>query len=238
MQNPTILHLQGRGRIRTALLATILLTSTTAWAGRPLVTEDAGVLAQKQCEWESFLGRQTEPGVTLGATQIGCGIGGNTQVALGTSYERTAQGTSTYTILAGKTAFGSGNEALPRMALAYTLLSGREQTDYLNYTSAEIKGVLTVPYGAWLLHANAGLLHSHQDHASVATWAIAAERPNAIGRIDLMGEIYGDNKNSPWLQVAARWAAIPEKLYFDASYGIHAGGTHSHLATIGMKLAF
>jgi len=216
----------------------MVFSSTTAWAGRPLVTEDAGVLAETECEWESFLGRQTEPKVTLGATQIGCGIGSNTQVALGTSRERDAHTGSNYTTLSGKTAFDNADYALPRVALAYTLLGGREQTDYLNYISAEIKGVLTIPFGSWLLHANAGLLHSHQEHASRVTWAVAAERLGAIGSLDLMGEIYGDNENSPWVQVATRWTAIPGQLYFDASYGIHTSGARSHMATVGMKLAF
>lgn len=238
MQNPTSLHWWQCGKLHAALLAAMVLNSPAAWAGRPLVTEDAGLLAKSECEWESFLGRQANPKVALGATQVGCGIGGNTQLALGASRESYAGTASNYALLAGKTAFGTTDEALPRLAVAYALQSGRVQTDYLDYTNAEIKGVLSVPYGAWLLHANAGLLHSHQDHTNRVTWAVAAERPGAIGQLDLMGEIYGDNKNSPWVQVAARWTAIPDKLSFDVSYGVHASSTRERLATLGMKLAF
>ena len=237
MHNPTNFRLRC-GRLHSVLLAAFVFLSTSAWAGRPLVTEDAGVLAQTECEWESFPGRQTHPRIALGATQIGCGIGRQTQLALAASREINAQSTSNYTSLSGKTAIGSADQSLPRLALAYTLQSGRVQTDYLDYTHAEVKGVLTVPYGAWLLHANAGLLHSHQDRNTRVTWALAAERQGALGPLDLMGEIYGDNRNSPWAQVAARWTAIPERLYFDASYGIHASGARERLATFGMKLAF
>jgi hypothetical protein len=165
MRKAIILHRPRRGRVHIAVLAATVLSSANAWAGRPLVTEDAGVLAGSVCEWESFSARQLDPSVTLGTTQIGCGIGSNTQLAVGTSRERNADTASRYTILAGKTAVGNGGDDLPRMAVAYTLLSGGEQTDYLDYGSAEIKGVLDIPYGVWCLHANAGLLQSHQERA-------------------------------------------------------------------------
>lgn len=224
--------------LKSILLLAALLAFGPAWAGRPLVTEDAGTLARGECEWESFAGRQARPKVTLGASQVGCGVGYNTQLALGVSRDVSDGNGSNYLLVNGKTAFDAVDEASPHFAVAYSLLGGREQTDFMNYETAEVKGVMTLPYRGWLLHANAGLLHLHQDRANRVIWAFAAERPAAIGNIDLMAEVYGDDKNSPWVQAAARWTAIPGRLFIDASYGVHTDGRHARLATLGMKLAF
>lgn len=208
-----------------------------ALAGRPLVTEDAGVLAKGQCEWESFAGVQDRPSVRLAASQVGCGVGLDSQLALGVSRERSAGDRASFTMLSGKTAVGAADGAA-QVALAYTLLGGHEQTDYMRYAGAEIKAVVTVPLRGWLWHANVGVVHVRQEHERRVTWAVAAERPRAIGAIDLMGEIYGDHRNSPWVQVAARWTAVPDRLFFDASCGIQTNAGHTRLATLGMKLAF
>lgn len=221
-----------------AILLAGALTASTAWAGRPLVTEDAGVLARGDCEWESFVGRQGSPRLRFGSTQLGCGIGGASQLALGGARTLAPHGNASAMTLSGKTAFGAPGEGDPRLALAYTLFGAREASDKLDYTGAEIKGVLTQPWAGWLLHANAGLLLPHGGHDRRTIWAFAIERPGAIGALDLMAEVHGDDRGSPWVQAATRWTALPGRLYFDASVGIHTNGRHARLATLGMKLAF
>lgn len=221
-----------------AVLVAALASCSSAWAGRPLVTEDAGVLARGECEWESFAGRQSRPKVTLVATQAGCGAGGNTQLAVGAAHGGPSQDRSTSMLVSGKTAFSASDEAAPQLAMAYSLFGGREPGDTLNYTGAEIKGVATLAHAGWRWHANAGLLLSHQEREQRVIWAMAAERPAAIGALDLMGEIHGDDRSRPWVQVAVRWSALPGRLFLDASYGIHTNSRRARLATVGMKLAF
>jgi hypothetical protein len=71
--------------IAAALSMALLAFAGHVQAGRPFATEDAGVLAQKECEWESFAARartRGEPRETGWSTQIGCGVGFKTQVAL------------------------------------------------------------------------------------------------------------------------------------------------------------
>lgn len=65
--------------------AVLWMASLPVQAGRPFATEDAGVLAQKECEWESFAARERThgaPSETGWNTQVGCGVGFKTQVAL------------------------------------------------------------------------------------------------------------------------------------------------------------
>lgn len=220
------------------LAATVALTSSACWAGRPLATEDAGVLGKGQCEFESFAGRQVHSKMSLGSAQVGCGIGLGTQFALGASREVSPDAGMNYVRLNGKTALRDLTEDQAGFALAYTLSSNREKSDYLQYVSAEVKGAMTLPHGNWLLHVNAGLLHIHSGHDERVVWAVAAERLAAIASVDLMGEIYGDNQSSPWVQIAGRWTAIPNRLFFDASYGVQTNGAPSQLVTLGMKVPF
>jgi len=82
------------------------------------------------------------------------------------------------------------------------------------------------------------VLDSHDAQDRRVIWAVAAERPGAIGPFDLMGEIYGDDRDRPWAQVAARWNVVPGRVLVDASYGIRTDRERDRLATVGMKLAF
>ena len=91
--------------------------------------------------------------------------------------------------------------------------------------------------GAVTAHANVGWIRFQTTRRSVATWALALEAPAAIGQIDLMAEIYGDDRVAPWLAAAARWSVVKERFFVDASYGMQTNGGHSRLVTIGFKWA-
>ncbi len=57
-----------------------------AQAGRPLATEDAGVLDAGSCEFEAFAATEratASPVLRSHAFQVGCGVGARTQLALG-----------------------------------------------------------------------------------------------------------------------------------------------------------
>ncbi len=72
--------------------ATLALLATSAHAGRPLVTEDAGVLGKGECEWESFLASARisgSPTVNGWDTQVGCGVLASSQVAFSYGLGRT-----------------------------------------------------------------------------------------------------------------------------------------------------
>jgi hypothetical protein len=80
-----------RKAFRVGLLSTaasVLGLVSAAWAGRPLVTEDAGVLNRGECEIENFAGRADNPTLNALWAQVGCGTGVNTQLAIGAGRER------------------------------------------------------------------------------------------------------------------------------------------------------
>lgn len=224
-------------RHTTAMLCAALLTAP-AWAGRPLITEDAGdVLEAGKCEIESYVARFHEPALTFQWAQLGCGAGFDTQLAAGTGREKTSSGHVTVAAASGKTSIRKLSEDQAGIAIAYATLGGKH-SDHLRHQASEIKAVLTVPYRRWLLHANAGWIRNHASHADKTIWAFALERPRAFAAVDLMGEIVGDDRGSPFAQVAARWTAIPGRLVIDASWGAQIDDSHIRQTTVGAKLAF
>ena len=53
---------------------------------------------------------------------------------------------------------------------------------------------------------------------STTNWALALEHGNSSG-VDVMAETFAsDRESSPWIQLGLRWAAMPDKLFIDASW--------------------
>ena len=220
-----------------ALALALALLAVPAWAGRPLITEDAGVLEAGQCEIESYLARLHHPGLTFQWAQIGCGIGLQTQLAAGAGREMSSSGHVTVAAASGKTALRQLTAEQAGIAIAYATL-GANHSDHLRHEADEVKAVLTIPHDKWLLHVNAGWARNYASRADKTIWALALERQQAFAAVDLMGEIVGDDRGTPLAQVAARWSIIPARLVIDASWGAQINDTNIRQATVGLKLAF
>jgi len=212
------------------------LTPQLASAGRPLFTEDAAVLGVHQCEFESFAARQSGSDATGLSAQVGCGLGARTQLALATASETrwaSAQGA-----LTGKTALIAQGSDSVALSIAYALVWQTGPHEPLRHQSTEVKAVLSVPLADLLLHANAGWAGAHAEHTDRLTWNAALEKIDAFERVDLMIELAGDNRAAPCMQVGARWAILPARLYVDGALGMRANARKDRQASLGMRLAF
>ncbi len=223
-----------------ALAATLLVLAGTAHAGRPLATEDADVLDRSRCEAEGFYARLSASGSpdTRGWTLQGaCGIGGNTQVALAYSRARSAGETGEGLLLGGKTGLiareGDGAGLTLAWGLTGTKLGGgsfEHELTYLNLVATR-----EIAPG-WTGHANLGWVRSESARASSTTWNLAIERALGNG-VDLMGEVYGDDRSGRWLGLGLRWAAS-DTLSLNASLATQNESPRVRLWTIGFKYAF
>ena len=212
-----------------------------AWAGRPLATEDAGVLERGECELEAFGARERVPGsakVTTLFGQVGCGIGWNTQLAAGLGREREAGERTRLVGLGGKTALRPLTDTDYGVTVAYSLQWTRVPGENLGRNSSEVKGVLTVPVREWLVHANLGPSYDHRAREWSTVYGVAFERPGALGPLDLMGEVFGTDRERATLQFGVRWPVIPERLFLDASIGRQLEGNGARLLSVGIKHAF
>jgi hypothetical protein len=131
-----------------------LLIADSAWAGRPLLTEDASVLASRACELEGFLAIPQGWNTTVRSAQISCGAGDRTQ--LGIALVNEASSSTSQLTLAGKTALIELMADRAGLALAYGAVWQHSPHGRLRHQAMEAKAVLTMPVGPYLVHANTG----------------------------------------------------------------------------------
>lgn len=228
-------------RHSTVTAALLALAASPAIAGRPFATEDAGVLAAGECELEAYVLRQTArdaPKETGWWIQPGCGIGYRTQLALGGGRTKVESDRFSAAALSGKTWLREATDGQTGFTLAYAIGGEKAPGASFRHESTAVTAVVTSPLAKdWLLHANLGWGRAQSERLNTTTWALALERSGESG-FDVGAEVYGDDRDSPWLGVGARYALRPEKFFVDFSWAMQANSARARLITIGMKLAF
>lgn len=228
-----------RSLLAVAVGAALLHTSA-AWAGRPLQTEDAGVLGVGECELEAAGEREKpkdEGSIRAGSVQLGCGVGYRSQVALNAGRVKFPGGRADEVNLAGKTALLELADDATGVAVAWSFGGQKPRGGSFKYEATEIKGVVTHPVGDWQFHANLGWSRCQSDRRNVTIWSVAAER-TSLGPVDVMAEVFGDDRAPAWLNAGIRWPVVRDRFFLDASYGVQMDSGKTKLATVGMKLAF
>jgi hypothetical protein len=228
--------------MHTMGLCGLLSLSLPAHAGRPLATDDAGTLEPGDCELESYAGHgraNDAPSSQRLSAQLGCGALKGTQVALAAVRDR-SDGQQVQTLnLTGKTRLHQAADDGPSFALAYGLSWQRTTGSALRHECGLLNGIMSWPVSDDLtLHANLGWSHNQSVRADTTNWSVAIEHGVGHG-IDLMAEILDDDRShQPWLQTGMRWAAVPDKLFLDASLGAQSGSRHARAVTLGLRYAF
>lgn len=211
-------------RRRLLLAASALLAAPSAsWAGRPLATDDASILAPHDCQveaWHQHTGSLREwwalPACRLGGWELAAGKG---------------QGAAS--VLQAKTLLRAPNVAddgSDDWALGLTIASqqgpARQQTVNIPLTMSFLRQAV-------LLHLNGGWIRPH-GAAPRGTWSIGGEYAFAQ-RWSVSLESYGSRRQMPTRQLGMRYTLIENRLDLDASVAKTAG-SHPLLA-FGMTLA-
>jgi hypothetical protein len=172
-------------RAARLILLGLLACTGAAQAGRPLATEDAGVIEAGGCEIEAVWASHRAGGARshLGTAQFGCGVAGHTQLALLAGRER-ADGSSAQLFVAiGKHQLHSWGpeDAQSQFAIAWSLQARREPGASLGRSGADVKAVWSVPMaGLATLHANLGHARDLVAREASTTWNLALEH-NGLG---------------------------------------------------------
>lgn len=222
--------------MRCTLLSMALLAST-AHAGRPLQAEDAPVMDPGGCEIEGARSERRGAGERTRQSylQLGCGVGGGTELALQALSPRELA-------VSGKTQFFSTpwRDGDAQLSLAWSLNHRHAETAWRR-SGAGLILVASLPLSHdWVAHANLGHQRDELAHRRSTTWALAAEH-NGLGeggRWQPMAEVFGDDRGRPWANAALRVALLPERVFVDASLGRQLGGGNARLVTAGFRLAF
>ena len=219
-------------RVRGAALG-----AGAAHAGRPLQTEDAGVIERGACELEGFVQRQSadaEPSVRVGSLQLSCGLPANTQLGVQFQREHASGEHGDSWGVVGKTALVPLAADSAGLTLAYGMRARCAASgSSLRYADHFLNLVATVPTGPWLLHGNLGTAHDHLARLDSTTWA-ALSAPASVG-CDAMAEVYGDDRAAPWWNLGLRYTAIAARLFLDASYGRQIDSARARLVSVGFK---
>lgn len=203
---------------RGAMLAIGALLSTTAWAGRPLATDDATILEPNDCQveaWHQHTGNLREwwamPACRVGGWELAAGKGQWRNAAL-----------QAKTVLRGLETNGWG------LGLAIATQHGMSRQHTVNLP-------LTMSFAsdALLLHLNAGWIRQ-PGAPSRATWSIGSEYAFAR-RWSASLESYGSRHRPPTRQAGMRYSLIEGRLDLDASVA-KTPGVPRQLA-LGMTLA-
>jgi hypothetical protein len=235
--------------------AMFLVTGTSALAGRPLQTEDAGVLERAACEIEGMAAQTRSQGVAEReqAPGLGCGLGFGSQIGASVSRSGSGSERAQSAGFGSKTTLWSAGDDGPALVLALGLARDRVGEDTnLNrarWRTAERTAALvaTLPAGPGALHLN--LSHTEERAAEaprrrITGWNLAYEHDALpLGRLALapMAELFGDDRGDAWVNLALRATLVADRLFVDASWGRQLAGPRAEratLATLGFKLAF
>jgi hypothetical protein len=218
--------------------------STAAHAGRPLQTEDAGILERAACEIEGATLRVTADGerATENGLGVSCGVGLNSQIGLGLARLRAGGERTRGATLGGKTGLwksGDGDDA-SALTLAWGVFAEHTSGGW-KHSSTDLNLVASVPVTAGTVQLNLGHARMAASSTRFTNWNVAFEHEG----VDLAGlkwapmaELYGDDHGARWWNIAARWTVVADRIYVDLSYGQQMGGEKARLTTLGFKLAF
>jgi hypothetical protein len=208
-----------------------------AEAGRPLQGEDAPVIDARACEIEGAYSdwRTGEDNTPQSYVQLGCGVGGETELAVQVLKPRELGLAGKTRLLAAPWAHGEA-----ALSLAWGLTQRRVDAGWRR-GSLVINLAATLPVTAdWMTHWMIGHQRDGIERRRSTNWALGVEH-NGLGddgRWQPMAEVFGDDHGHPWLNAALRFAVRPERVFIDASLGRRLGGRRAHLMTAGFKLAF
>jgi hypothetical protein len=225
--------------------AVISAIPSAVLAGRPLVTEDAGVLAPGHCEIESFIAREHTADGRSPSRQAGvcCGVGATWQLNAAAASEAAGSQNTRQAAWSGKLALGTGAEDQAAWVLAWCQAFSRTRPGASRWQreATAVDLVASVPRDGATWHFNLGHQRQHQGATRSTLWAVAYEGStwplSGLG-ITPMAEVFGNDRGQAFWQGALRLTVVPERWLLDASWDRSWRGEATRLFTLGTKIAF
>jgi hypothetical protein len=191
-----------------------------AQAARPFVTDDARIVDADSCQLESWR-RANRRGTELWALPA-CNFTGNLELTLGGNRiaddaglrrgDVVLQGKTLFRVLE-KNDFGAG-----LAAGAFWHGSDRERDGRVANVYAYVPLSISLADDLVVAHLNVGVLADRDRRRTLFTGGLGAEL--ALGaRLFAIGEIFGNDRDEPSLQVGFRFWLVPGRVQVDATWG-------------------
>jgi hypothetical protein len=227
------------GRALAGVL-TLLAVHGVATAGRPMVTDDAGLDPPGTCDWESFVARVRAPGSsslqTL-STQVACAVGAQTEVGVALAQDRAAGERAQRLSLGVKQRLWGEADAPTGLVLNLAASGLKTQGSAFKSENTALTLIWTSsPVQDLLLHVNLGGVRHQLNRQSALTWNLASEYSLGQG-VDLMAETFGEERSKPWLGTALRWTVKPQ-FSVDVSWAQQTGPVKTRAISVGCNLGF
>lgn len=222
-------------------LACLAMWALPAHAGRPLQTEDAGILDKGTCEVEGATARLRETGLGTAresSLQLACGVGASSQIALAASRASFAGVSEPGLRLGGKTEVwkGAGDDAAA-VTIAWGISSVKPAGSGWKTGTLDAVAVASMPLAGMTLHVNIGHERDVIGRTSTTPWGIAIEHPG-FGAWAPMAEIFGDDRDPAWWNLGLRYTLAKDQAYVDLSWGRQMSSARPTLLTAGFKFVF
>lgn len=225
----------------------LLLNALAALAARPLQTDDAGVIERGGCEVEAVALRHAADGerATENSLQLGCGVGWQSQLALGWATTRSEGARESGLSVSGKTGLWRAGDdpdgEAAALALSWEFLEARMPTGSWRHVGTGLNLLASVPLPDDVtLHANLGHARNELTRQQSTPWGVGLEHAGWGEGLHWapMAELFGDDRERPWWNLGGRLTTVPGKVFIDASYGRQFASHRPRLMTLGVKAAF
>nr|WP_255581594.1 hypothetical protein [Cupriavidus sp. AU9028] len=209
----------------------------SAFAARPLVTDDARIVDPKACQLETWL--RFNRGGTERWALPGCNFTGNLEITAGGSVQRVGDDLAlTDAVLQAKTVLHpvEPNDYGVALTVGVTEEPKAERRTTPGSVFAYLPVTVSLRDDHTLLHANLGVTRSRTEGTTRMTWGVAAENV-VTHRLALIAETYGENRGNPWYQLGLRLWLVPQRVQLDATYGSRLGDQRdARFVSLGLRL--
>lgn len=209
---------------RPLAVAAGLAAAASAFAGRPLSTEDASVLEEGRCQVEAWVDRSRES--TTGWLVPACNAGAGIEWQVGFARTR-EQGTHRFSeaYAQAKRLFKeAGDESPWGVGLVLGVTRHPLQESHRGWENPYAIVPVSFTIGESLLHLNAGWARDRESRRNVTLWGVAYEAP-VTKRLTFVAEAFGENSQRPFLRAGGRWSLVESVVDLDLTLVNRPGGT-------------
>ena len=231
-----------RFSLRRAAMASLCImvcafTPHAAFAGRPMVTDDATIVDDKSCQIEAWM-EGTSNRFTYWMLPA-CNFTGNLELTIGGAWTHENGSTrNTQVALQGKTVLKSLRPNDWGLGLAAGTLWHAEGTS--NRRSYRPYAYLPASFSFYddriIAHANMGWEYDSGERANHFTWGVATE-VEIVKPVSAFAEIFGKERDRPSFQFGLWYWIVRDRVQVNAAYANRFGTPPGeYLFTVGINL--